>query len=51
MAYPPGIPIISPGEIITREILEYIKVLKKSNAHLTDMLDKELNTILVIKEK
>lgn len=51
MAYPPGIPIISPGEIITREILDYIKVLKSSNAHLTDMLDKELNTILVIKEK
>lgn len=51
MAYPPGIPIISPGEKITREILDYIKVLKSSNAHLTDMLDKELNTILVIKEK
>lgn len=49
MAYPPGIPIISPGEIITREILDYIKILKTSNAHLTDMCDKELNTILVIK--
>lgn len=51
MAYPPGIPIISPGEIITKEIIDYIKVLKSSNAHLTDMIDKELNTILVIKEK
>lgn len=51
MSYPPGIPIISPGEIITREIIDYIKVLKSSNAHLTDMQDKKLNTILVIKEK
>lgn len=51
MAYPPGIPIISPGEIITREIIDYIKVLKNSNAHLTDMQDKKLNTILAIKEK
>lgn len=50
MAYPPGIPVISPGEIITREVLDYIKVLKSSNAHLTDMCDKTLDTILVIKE-
>lgn len=51
MAYPPGIPIISPGEKITKEIIDYIKILKNSNAHLTDMIDKELNTLLVIKEK
>lgn len=51
MSYPPGIPIISPGEIITKEIIEYIKVLKNNNAYLTDMQDKELNTILTIKEK
>jgi arginine/lysine/ornithine decarboxylase len=24
MCYPPGIPIVSPGELITAEILEYI---------------------------
>lgn len=50
MAYPPGIPIVSPGEKITKEIISYIKFLKNSNAHLTDMIDKELNTLLVIKE-
>ena len=49
MAYPPGIPIISPGEVITREILDYIKVLKENNAYLTDMQDKNLDRILVIK--
>ena len=50
MAYPPGIPIISPGEIITEEILDYIKLLKEKNAYLTDMQDKNLKSILVIKE-
>ncbi len=28
MAYPPGIPIIAPGELITEEIMEYIIFLK-----------------------
>ena len=51
MAYPPGIPIISPGEIITAEILDYIRKLKENNAYLTDMQDKELKKVLVIKEK
>ncbi|MCC0696830.1 MULTISPECIES: aminotransferase class I/II-fold pyridoxal phosphate-dependent enzyme [unclassified Clostridioides] len=49
MAYPPGIPIVTPGELITKEIMEYIVFLKKSNAYLTDMQDKNLDTILVIK--
>ena len=29
--YPPGIPLIIPGEIITREIMEYINTLLKAN--------------------
>lgn len=49
MAYPPGIPIVSPGEIITKEIVDYIEVLKSNNAHLTDMKDQTLKTIMVIK--
>lgn len=48
MAYPPGIPIIAPGEIITQEIIDYIKLLKENNAYMTDMKDKNLNTILVV---
>lgn len=50
MAYPPGIPIIAPGEIITQEIVDYIKLLKENNAYMTDMKDKELNSILVVCE-
>lgn len=48
MAYPPGIPIIAPGELITKEIIDYIKLLKDNNAYLCDMNDKNLETILVI---
>ena len=29
MCYPPGIPILAPGERITREILDYIKYIKE----------------------
>lgn len=50
MAYPPGIPIIAPGEVVSQEILDYIDLLKQNNAYLTDMKDKTLETILVIKE-
>lgn len=49
MAYPPGIPIISPGEMITKEVIEYINILKENNAYLTDMQDKSLETILAVK--
>ena len=48
MAYPPGIPVVAPGELITQEIIDYIKLLKESNAYLCDMKDKTLQTILVI---
>ncbi len=51
MAYPPGIPIIAPGEMVTREIIQYIKLLKDSNAYLTDMKDSSLESILVIENK
>ncbi len=50
MAYPPGIPIIAPGEMITQEIVDYIKLLKQNNAYLTDMQDKTLKTIQVIQK-
>lgn len=50
MAYPPGIPIIAPGEVITEEIIDYINLLKENNAYLTDMKDKTLKTILIVSE-
>lgn len=50
MAYPPGIPIIIPGERITREILDYIKDMKSAKLQLQGMEDSELTTINIIEE-
>ena len=41
MAYPPGIPIITPGERITEEIIDYIKELKEAKLHIQGMADPE----------
>lgn len=48
MAYPPGIPILSPGELITKEILEYIKYAKKKGAQLTGTEDATISKLNVI---
>ena len=48
MIYPPGIPILAPGEYITKEIIDYVKFLKSHHAKLTDMNDKSLEKLLVI---
>lgn len=37
--YPPGIPIVVPGEIITEEIYEYINFLKENNVEIIGLLD------------
>ncbi|MTL68026.1 arginine decarboxylase, partial [Turicibacter sanguinis] len=49
LAYPPGGPIIAPGELITNEVIRTLKQLIKSGAFLTDQTDKNLDHILVIK--
>jgi len=49
MAYPPGIPIVAPGELITKKIITALNNLKNDNASVTDNMDMELNQILVIK--
>lgn len=48
MAYPPGIPIITPGELITEEIVSYVKYLKTQNTLLTDLEDENIEYIKVI---
>jgi len=48
MAYPPGIPIITPGEKITGEIIDYIKFLKGSKTLMTDAEDPEVNRINIL---
>ncbi|MDD2497717.1 MAG: aminotransferase class I/II-fold pyridoxal phosphate-dependent enzyme [Desulfitobacteriaceae bacterium] len=48
MAYPPGIPLICPGEKITQEIVDYVRILKQENAELQGTEDHSLETIKVI---
>lgn len=50
MCYPPGIPILAPGERITPEILDYISYAKNVGCSLTGTEDKEINTINIVKE-
>lgn len=48
MCYPPGIPILAPGERVTKDILEYICYMKHKGASLTgpeDLLIERLNVL------
>ena len=48
MAYPPGIPILAPGERITREILDYIRYAKEKGCFLTGTQDMKVEFINVV---
>ena len=48
MCYPPGIPILAPGERITREILEHIRYAKEKGCSMTGPEDPEIRRINVL---
>ena len=48
MCYPPGIPILAPGERITREILDYIAYAKDKGCFMTGTQDVNIERINVI---
>lgn len=48
MCYPPGIPILTPGERITDEIVEYILYAKEKGCSLQGTVDPEVELINVI---
>lgn len=50
MCYPPGIPILAPGEKITEEILRYIQYAKEKGCFMTGPEDMEINNLNVLKE-
>ena len=50
MCYPPGIPILAPGERITDEILDYIRYSKEKGCFLTGTEDHKIENINVLKE-
>ena len=51
MCYPPGIPILAPGERITREILDYIVYAKAKGCSLTGPEDPNIENINIIREE
>jgi arginine decarboxylase len=48
--YPPGIPVISPGEEITKEIIDYLTLELKAGVRMQGPNDGELRTIRVVAE-
>lgn len=50
MCYPPGIPVLAPGELVTEKILAYIRYAKKKGCQMTGTEDMTLRTINVMKE-
>ncbi len=48
--YPPGIPLIAPGEEITTEIIDYLRLELKAGVRIQGPYDGELRVIRVVKE-
>ncbi len=49
--YPPGIPIIYPGEVISKEIIDYVLLQKQSGGNIIGPEDTDLQTIRIIDDK
>ena len=47
--YPPGIPVISPGEEITKEIIDYLGLEKRAGVRMQGPYDDDLRKIRVVK--
>lgn len=50
MAYPPGIPILAPGEKVTEEIIDYISYAKEKGSLLMGTQDMDVENINVVEE-
>lgn len=48
MCYPPGIPILAPGEKITKDILAYISYAKEKGCFMTGTQDMKIENINVV---
>ncbi|MEO6834926.1 MAG: aminotransferase class I/II-fold pyridoxal phosphate-dependent enzyme [Candidatus Tumulicola sp.] len=46
--YPPGIPVIAPGEEITSELIDYLRLEMKAGVRIQGTYDDELKTIRVV---
>ena len=50
MCYPPGIPILAPGERVTSKILDYIRYAKEKGCQMTGPEDANIERLNVLKE-
>lgn len=50
MCYPPGIPILAPGERITKDILDYICFAKDKGCLITGPLDVDIEYLSVVEQ-
>lgn len=48
--YPPGIPILCPGELITKEIIQYINTLRSNGIGFLGFVDENNKRIKVVKK-
>ena len=48
MCYPPGIPILAPGELITKDIIDYILYAKSKGCQITGPEDMNIKQLKVI---
>lgn len=48
MVYPPGIPLVSMGEIITAEIIDYVRMLKAERCTIQGTIDPIVDNIMVL---
>lgn len=48
--YPPGIPVIAPGEELTQEIIDYLRLELKAGVRIQGPFDDELKVVRVVKD-
>ncbi|VYU63419.1 aminotransferase class I/II-fold pyridoxal phosphate-dependent enzyme [Clostridium tertium] len=48
LAYPPGIPVLCPGEEITKEVIEYVNDLKRANLYVQGTEDTNVEHIKIV---
>ena len=48
MCYPPGIPVLAPGERITKEILDYVRYAKRKGCQMTGPEDMTIKRLQVM---
>ena len=50
MFYPPGIPILAPGDVIEPEAMYYIRTMQRLGLKVVGPADSSLETIQIVRE-